>query len=152
MAAKATQAGVRHAVVSDFAALNLQTLNGTDFAPIGTPVPADKVTPNPTICTVTGCGAAVGVAGNIDSDAFQGIVIEMQKYYDRITDANVIVEYNHIGLGFAGNPAGPDIDPIITVRLRDMEFLFITPGLAGLTDTLSIPPFVSSLVSEDGRG
>ncbi len=92
------------------------------------------------------------MAGNIYSEAFQGIVIEMQKHYDRITDANVIVEYNHIGLGFAGNPAGPDIDPVITVRLRDMEFPFLTPGLAGLTETLSVPSFISSLISEDGRG
>lgn len=152
MAAKATQAGVRYAVVSDYAAMNLRTLNGTDFGPIGLPVPIGAVTPNPTICTIVGCGASVGVTGNIDPIAFQNIVGEMQKFYSDITDADVIVEYFHVGLGFAGNPAGPDVDPVVTVRLRNMDFTFLTPGFSGLTDALSLPPFTASLTGEDGRG
>ena len=30
------------------------------------------------------------------------------------------------------NPIGPDIDPLVTVKLRVMEFSFVTPGLAGI--------------------
>ena len=153
MAAKATQAGVRYAVVNDYAAINLTTLNGTDFAPIGTPVPVGGVTPNPTICTINGCGASIAAPtpNNIDLDAFQNIVREMQKFYPDITDVDVVVEYLHVGLGFAGNPVGPDVDPVVTVRLRDMDFAFLTPGLSGLTDALTLPPFIASLTGEDGR-
>lgn len=154
MAAKATQAGVRYAVVSDYAAMNLRTLNGTDFVAIGTPVAMSDVTPNPTICTIDGCGASIAAPtpDNIDTDAFQNIVRAMQSFYSDITDADVVVEYFHVGLGFAGNPTGPDVDPVITVWLRDMDFTFLTPGFAGLTDALSLPPFTASLTGEDGRG
>ena len=64
--------------------------------------------------------------------------------------ANVIVEYRHIGLGMAGNPAGPDIDPLITVRLRDLRFAFM--GLAFLhLPPIVLPDFRASMTAEDGR-
>jgi hypothetical protein len=153
-AAKATQAGVRYAVVSDLVALNLQNLDGTSLAPIGTSVPLGAVSPNPTYCTIAGCGSSIASpnAAIIDLTAFQDIVAEMQKYYAEITDQNVVVEYYHAGLGFAGNPAGPDVDPVVTVWLRDMEFTFLTPGLASLPTLISLPPFRASLTSEDGKG
>ena len=37
---------------------------------------------------------------------------------------------------------------LVTVKLRDMEFDFITPGLAGIF-TLNLPDFAASLTGED---
>ena len=153
-AAKATQSGVRYAVVHDLVPLNLKNLDGTTLAPIGTSVPLGAVSPNPTICTIAGCGVSIAspTAANIDATAFQNIVIEMQKYHGEIAVENVVVEYFHAGLGFAGNPVGPDVDPVVTVWLRDMQFTFLTPGLASLPTLISLPSFRASLTSEDGKG
>ena len=87
-------------------------------------------------------------AAKADAVAFLAIVTMMQRRYDKIEAHNVVIEYRHIGLGFAGNPVGPDVDPLVTVKLRDMEFNFITPGLAGIF-TLNLPDFAASLTGED---
>ena len=36
-----------------------------------------------------------------------------------IEASNLIVEYRGSGLGYAGNPNGMDISPLVTVRLTD---------------------------------
>ncbi|MFQ5772984.1 MAG: TadE/TadG family type IV pilus assembly protein [Kiloniellaceae bacterium] len=152
-AAKATQAGVRYAVVSDLAARNLRTLDGTRFAPIGMPVPAASVSPNPTVCAIEGCGPGLRTldAAVLDATAFGRIVARMRAHDPRIGADNVVVEYRHVGLGLAGNPAGPDIDPVVTVRLRDMRFEFMALALLRLPP-IEMPEFRATLTGEDGRG
>ncbi|HSS65745.1 MAG TPA: hypothetical protein VLS27_15040, partial [Gammaproteobacteria bacterium] len=71
---------------------------------------------------------------------------------DRIEAANVVIEYRHVGLGIAGTPDsfGPEIQPTVTVWLRDMKFEFITPGLVGIVD-ISMPRFDATMTAEDNQ-
>ena len=68
--------------------------------------------------------------------------------YSRVQAANVVVEYQHIGLGFAGNPYGMDIVPTVKVRLQGMVFNLITPVFSGLM-TINMPDFATTLMGED---
>ncbi len=163
-AAKATQFGARHAVVSDivsvdykdFSGLSVSGVTSGDKVPIKDAGGNDIIAPifcsdsNPGAGLAIGCGTSLGglAAAKADAVAFLAIVVEMQKMYGRIEAHNVVIEYRHIGLGFAGNPIGPDVDPLVTVKLRDMEFDFITPGFTGIF-TLNLPDFAASLTGED---
>lgn len=153
LAARVTQAGVRAAIVRDFAALNFSRFDGTLSALIGDPVPVAAITPNPTVCTRDGCGATLLSLdpAMLDAGAFARIVAPMRATDRRIGAGNVIVEYRHLGLGLAGNPFGPDIDPVITVRLRDLRFEFLAMGFLQLP-AIALPDFRASLTAEDGRG
>lgn len=146
-AAKATQLGVRLAVVTDMVAGGLQTYDGlADAGGNGLPVPIGAIAPNPVVCTQSGCN---GYDPKNDA-AFDAVVARMQQVYSRIQPENVIVEYRHIGLGFAGNPFGPDIVPLVTVRLTGMNFDFITPGLSGMA-SIPMPDFSATLTGEDSE-
>ncbi len=162
-AAKATQAGVRYAVVSDIVSIDYKEFSGLSFGlNSGEKVPIKDAGGNnviaPIFCSdgdpgaglAIGCGTSLGglAAAKADAVAFLAIVVQMQKMDDRIEAHNVVIEYRHIGLGFAGNPVGPDVDPLVTVKLRDMEFDFVTPGLAGLFP-INMPDFAASLTGED---
>lgn len=151
-AEKATQIGARWAVATNVIASGLSTYS---FAvdggiPQGTPVSAADF--NAISCTNTGCTCdgpcAFGTA--YDSAAFNLLVGRMQQIYPEIGAENVVVTYAHSGLGFAGDPNGPDVAPMTTVSLRDMEFApFTTFGFAGNVD---LPDFAHTLTMEDGAG
>ena len=144
-AAKATQYGARMAIVTNMVAAGLQTFDGLPSAGgNGDPVPITAISPNPVTCNSSGCDGY----GPLDAAAFSAIVARMKEIFRRVEEANVVIEYRHIGLGFAGNPFGPDIVPAVTVKLRDMTFRFMTPGLAGLAD-ISMPEFATTLTGED---
>jgi hypothetical protein len=70
--------------------------------------------------------------------------------YREIQGSNVTIEYSSSGLGYAGNPNGPDLAPIVTVRLSGMTFTPLACELVGCSFTM--PAFVSSLTFEDGVG
>lgn len=144
-ATKATQYGVRMAIVNNMVAEGLQTFDGLPSAGgNGDPVPIAAISPNPVTCNSSGCNGY----GPLDTTTFNAIVSRMKEVYIQIEDVNVVIEYRHIGLGFAGNPFGPDIVPAVTVKLRNMTFQFTTPGLAGLAD-FSMPDFATTLTGED---
>jgi pilus assembly protein CpaE len=144
-AAKATHWGARYAVVNDIVATGLANYDGLVAAGgNGLSVPVGAIVPNPVICDVNGCNGY----GPLDVAAFNGIVASMQQIYDRIQPENVVVEYEHIGFGFAGNPYGPDITPMVRIRLQGMVFNLVTPGLSGLV-TITMPEFLTSLAGED---
>ena len=165
-AAKATQFGARHAVVSDIVSIDYEEFSALSISGVkaGEDVPLKDSGGNDVIAPIfcsdsdlgpglaIGCGTSSDLSGltaaKANAVAFLAIVAQMQKMYDRIEAHNVVIEYRHIGLGFAGNPIGPDVDPLVTVKLRDMEFDFITPGLAGIF-TLNLPDFAASLTGED---
>ena len=161
-AAKATQFGARHAVVSDIVSIDYRVFSALSVGlNAGDDIPTE-VGGNPVIVPIfcsdddtgpglaIGCGTSLGGLAAVKANevAFEAIVLEMQKKYGRIEAHNVVIEYRHIGLGFAGNPLGPDIDPLVIVTLRDMEFNFVTPGLAGLFP-IDMPDFAASLTGED---
>lgn len=145
-AAKATHWGVRYAVVHNMVAPGLYTYDGVAAAGgNGLPIPAGAISPNPVVCTSTTCNGY----GPRDAAAFTAIVTQMQKIYSRVQPQNVVVEYLHVpGLGFAGNPYGPDFVPIVTVRLQGMVFSLLTPGLLNIA-SLNMPAFAASMPGED---
>jgi Flp pilus assembly protein TadG len=147
-AVQATERGARLAVVSDIVPSGLANFdclvaaNGN-----GALCPVTAVSPNPVICTVSGCNGY----GPIDAAAFNKIVTEMQRYSDVVQPQNVQIEYRHIGLGFSGNPFGSDIAPLVTVKLQGLVFDFVVPGFSGLT-SINMPEFKTTLTGEDNSG
>jgi Flp pilus assembly protein TadG len=142
-AEKATQIGVRAAVVTNVIPTNLDR----DFAATynlvgGDPVPTSTF--STTTCTSGSCTGGWGY----NSDAFTYVSTRMQQIYPAITPANVVIRYDNVGLGFAGDPSGPDVSALVTVSLQNLTFQPIV--LLGLNVTL--PDFRASLTAEDFSG
>jgi hypothetical protein len=68
-----------------------------------------------------------------------------------ITAANVRIAYRGSGLGFAGDPNGMEIAPLVTVELTGATFRPVSTALFG-NPTFPLPPFRTTLTSEDSSG
>ena len=145
-AEKATQMGVRYAVVTDMVPATLATQNFalTNGVPGGSPVPTSAF--SSTSCDNVGCSGGWGY----DAAAFTNIVTRMRRIMPTITAANVIVDYENVGLGYAGDPNGPDVAPLVTVRLRNMTFRPISRIV--FNGNFNLPDFRTALTLEDGSG
>ena len=146
MAEKATQMGVRYAVVTDFVASDLND----DFTVTHNLVGGDPV-PTSTFSTTT-CNSTTCTGGwGYDATAYNNIVTRMELFYPAIGNeaANrVTIQYDNVGLGFAGDPSGPNVAALVTVRLQGIQF---RPwSFMGMPVTL--PPFSAALTMEDGAG
>jgi len=153
-AEKATQMGVRYAAVTNPIAPGLSSYSFAVSGGIGAgnPVPTtsfDSMTCNKTSCSCTPGGSFCSAVG-YDSAEFAALVARMAAMYPPITEDNVTVEYRNVGLGFAGDPNGPDVAPLITVRLTGLNFQPITTMFIG--STLTMPDFRAALTLEDGSG
>lgn len=151
-AEKATQAGTRYAVATGLVPSGLSSYSFavSDGIPQGTVVPTANFSfanCNNSSCTCTGsmCGS-IGYNGA----AFTNIVDRMQAMYAPITPANVQVEYRNVGIGFAGNPSGPDVSALVTVRLAGLQFQPVTCFVFACSITM--PDFSSALTLEDASG
>lgn len=153
-AEKATQMGARRAVVTEMVlgdSFEDYSFALSDGILAGTPVPAANFTSAE--CDATDCNPCTGsVCGSVgyDQAAFNAIVEAMNDMYPAITDSNVRVEYRNIGLGYAGDPNGPDVAPLVTVRLTGLTFEPITFMLFG--GNITMPDFAAALTLEDGSG
>ena len=152
-AEKATQMGVRYAVVTEMVPSGLENYSFavSDSVLAGTAVPTsnfDRAVCNTSSCTCTG-GSVCGSIG-YDAAAFDAIVARMKLMYPPITDSNVQIEYRNVGLGYAGDPNGPDVAPMVTVRLTGLSFQPITSMIFGAAVTM--PDFRAALTLEDGSG
>lgn len=142
-AEKATQVGVRAAVVTDVIASDLDA----DFTDVynlvgGDPVP-EGIFDN-TTCDNSNCDGGWGY----NATAFNYVETRMNNVYPAVTPANVTIRYDNVGLGFAGDPSGPDVSALVTVSLRNLTFEPIV--LLGLD--IPLPPFRASLTGEDFSG
>jgi Flp pilus assembly protein TadG len=151
-AEKATQAGARFAVVSDPIAGGLTAANyvGVGGLTQGDIIPASafgKITCTSTACTCTTnpCPAL----GTRDGAAFTRVVTRMRGMMSNIRPTNVTISYEGSGLGYAGDPNGMDLSPLVTVELTGLTFRPIT-SLFLLQ--FSMPSFRTSLTSEDASG
>ena len=127
-AEKATQMGVRYAVSTELIPSGLDNYSFATQGGLtsGYPVPSSNsgspsawfatATCNNSSCT---CSGSTGICNAIgyDSVAFANIVTRIQAMYPMVTASNVQVEYRNVGLGYSGNPNGPDVAPMVTVRL-----------------------------------
>jgi len=160
-AEKATQFGVRMAVVSTPVASGLTAFDGKNNSNEYGDVPDSNfassgavVCDGATLQCNNGYSWATAQAPNVLTPHAR-IVAKMQKVSPGITAANVVVEYLHQSLGFVGRPCGPV--PSVTVRLQNMAFDFIVidailslvAGGAGLPSSISMPGFIATMVGED---
>lgn len=144
-AEKATQMAVRYAVVTDMVP---EDLEAHDFAisngiPGGNPVPTTEF--DSTTCDSSDCSGSWGY----NSTAFGGIVTRIQWFLPEAGAEDVTVAYRNVGLGFAGDPNGPDVAPLVTVTLDNITF---QPLSMLFLASIDLPPFKSALTLEDGDG
>lgn len=153
-AEKATQMGVRYAAVTDpvlGSGFSDYSFSINDGIGQGSTVPTanfDDASCNSSSCTCTGGGVCSAVAW--DGTAFGNIVKRMQLMYPQIAASNVVVDYKNVGIGFAGDPNGPDVAPLITVRLTGLQFHPITCLMFACP--IAMPDFRAALTAEDLSG
>jgi hypothetical protein len=161
-AEKATQMGVRYAVVTDPV---LSGMTAYDFATSGDAIPQGSSIPianfSSASCTSAGCSCSPSAAGfcgatSLNSAALANLATQMSYMYPPIAAANVEVDYQNVGLGFAGNPVNPDgsrfsdVSPLVTVKLTGLVFHPITCLMFACS--INMPDFRASLTAEDLSG
>ena len=152
MSEKATQTGARFAVTTDMvvAGLNTYSFATSGGVPQGTTV--DEATFPGVKCDSLRC-TCLGTCSfptTADNAAFTRLVTKMKDINPDITAGNVEVTYAWSGLGFAGDPNGPDVAPLTTVSLKDVPFAPFTAFIWG--GTFILPRFNYTLSMEDGSG
>ena len=150
-AEKATQIGVRVATVIDALPSGLVDAEyvGVGGLTQGDAIPASAL--GSMVCSRTACTCAgtCPPTGTINTAAFDTIVGRMNTMRPDIAVDNVRVEYRGSGLGFAGDPNGMEVSPLVTVRLTGLTFKPITSLLLA---NMTIPDLSSTLTAEDSAG
>ncbi|WP_230292552.1 TadE/TadG family type IV pilus assembly protein [Croceicoccus sp. Ery5] len=158
---KAVQIGTRWAVATDIIPGD-DTANGLknySFAISGA-VPQGDVVPVSSFpgvtCTSTSagavtctCKAACSFSTVTTGDSFTNLVGRMNQIYGGISNENVQIDYDWSGLGYSGDPFGSDVDPLVTVTVKDVAFRPIF--LAGIFN-FGLPDLSYTLTMEDGEG
>lgn len=149
-AEKATQFGVRLAVVSNPVASGVNTFTGKTSSNAYGDKPMPDFAGSAVVCD--GATATCSNGYTFDASAHNRIVSRMQVIFPRITTANVVVEYLPIGLGFVGRCGAL---PSVTVHLKNMSYDFIAldsllnlvggPGAA----SIAMPDFTATMMGED---
>lgn len=151
-AEKATQVGVRMAVVTDVVASDLATQNyvGSNALLQGDTIPASALgVLTCTSATACACPTAPCPGTTRNATSFTAIVDRMKEIDPTIAAANVEVSYRGSGLGYAGDPDGMQISPLVTVRLTGMSF---TPLFLLMQANTGMPDFAATLTAEDSSG
>lgn len=149
-AEKAAQMGVRMAVVTNHAASAIgDSYVGKCTTPLtqGDPIPADCFTQ--ITCSRSGTTVSCPGGGTVIPAAFNTVYDRIRAFMPEIQPNNVQIIYSSSGLGYAGNPNGPDLAPLVTVRLSGISF---TPIVTLALLTVGLPEVRSSLTFEDGTG
>lgn len=156
-AEKATQMGVRYAIVTDMVAGGFASygfVNNSDVTQgdaVSTTVfsSLDCNLAQNCSCTGTGCESD----WTLDTDAFNDLVSRMQLFLPEIQPENVEVTYTNVGLGYAGDPNGPDVAPLVTVKFRqDNPITFQPITFMLFNSSITLPDFSAALTLEDGSG
>jgi Flp pilus assembly protein TadG len=146
---KATQFGARFAVVTDPVASDLTTL---DF--VGQVVDGQTLTQGDRIpadalaqfsCSQTACTGG----HTVDSTAFNNILARMKLIMPELQASNVTVTYSGSGLGYAGDPSGMQIAPLVTVSVTGLPW---QPISGFLFVNASYPTVSATLTAEDSVG
>lgn len=164
MAEKATQMGVRAAVVTEVVPEGLIAENYVGKVIGGVTLTQGDIIPAAALgnieCVASGLGASCtcvtapcpATLSPFDGPAFTFIVRRVNAIFPDANAANVVVSYQGSGLGFAGDPAvgSPEIAPLVSVRLRTLTFTPLLLQLFG--SSITLPDFRASLTLEDGVG
>lgn len=154
MSEKATQVGARWAVTTDMIPSGLITYSFATGSGVPQGTTVNAATFPGVVCNSSGCSCKSGGTCNFplaaDNAAFNRLAARMAQINPDIGPENVVVTYSWSGLGFSGDPNGPDVAPLTTVSLRDLEFAPFTAFVFG--GTLDMPGFAYTLPMEDGSG
>lgn len=152
-AEKATQMGARYAVVTAPLAPGLASANyvGVGGLTQGDLIPKSafgRVECSNAGCCVSGttCTSPYPTLGTFTSGQFTNIVNRMRLMKPDITESQVRVIYSGSGLGFAGDPNGMDIAPLVTVELSGVQF---SPLVLFGAANINLPSFRTTLTAED---
>jgi hypothetical protein len=154
-AEKATQVGVREAVVTDVIPGGLATASyvgqtvGSVTLTQGDRIPAGALGTLTCSRTACSCTGTCPTTGTVNSASFDRIVARMHAMKPDITAANVRIDYSGSGLGFAGDPNGMEIAPLVTVRLTGVQFVPLTGFMFA---TINMPSFSTTMPAEDSSG
>jgi len=155
-AEKAVQMGVRFAAVANPPD---NTLFNTKYVGVGTLTQGDLIPASAfgtMTCTDTSCTCTTNPCPAADTYTqadFRNVVDRMKAFLPEVGYSNVAIEYSSSGLGYAGNPNGPDLSPLITVKIGDPATpLPFTPITSFLFATFDMPVFRASMTAEDERG
>lgn len=153
---KATQMGVRFAVVAYPITDGLSaSYLGVGGLTQGDTIPASafgKVTCKDSGCTCT--TAPCPALGTFNQTYFRSVVDRMKWFLPDLNYSNVAVEYSSSGIGYAGNPNGPDLAPLVTVRVGGSGVTALTfkPITCLIVCSFPLRTVGSSLTSEDLKG
>lgn len=146
-AEKAAQMGVRMAVVTKYVSSEINAnYVGRCSLQAGDTIPSSCFTP--ITCSRTG-GTASCTSGTADTTAFNRVLTRIQDFMPEIRASNLRIIYSPSGLGYAGDPNGPDVAPLVTVELSALSF---RPTILLTLADFDLPVIHSSLTFEDGRG
>lgn len=156
---KAVQVGARWAVVTDTVPVGLRSYSYAVSGGIsqGTPVPSGSF--SGIYCTGTSSTATCNWKGALppgwndnttSATAFRALVDRMREIDPDITYTNVRIDYDHSGLGFAGDPNAPDVAPLTKVTVTGLQFRPLTLFL--FRTNITFPDISYSLTMEDGSG
>jgi TadE-like protein len=154
-AEKATQIGARMAVVTDMVPGGLYAENYGATLGQGAAIPLTSFgaarcnKPATTVscdCLTTPCPTLTP----LDAPAFDAIVTRMRQISSIIGASNVEIVYANSGLGYAGDPNGADVAPLVTVTARNLSFTPLLFQIFGAS--FALPPVSASLTMEDGAG
>jgi Flp pilus assembly protein TadG len=155
-AEKATQVGARMAVVTNVVDGGLIAPNyvGSGGLTQGDRIPASVlgvVTCTSAAACTCSAPCPTGVPGTKNAASFNAIVTRMRYMMPAIQSSNVQIEYRGSGLGFAGDPdtTRPQISPLVTVRLINMQF---RPLTFFTLKSVPMPSFATTLSAEDLSG
>jgi Flp pilus assembly protein TadG len=157
-AEKATQMGVRYAVVTDYIVptIGTQSFVGQSSLTQGDVIPASAygttTCTKPTTTVTCNCVGTCpwGAAPTATAATFTAIYSRMALIMPELAPANIQVLYQPSGIGFAGDPNGSDIAPLVTVQLTGVRFYPMVFQLFG--SSITLPNFAASLTLEDGAG
>jgi hypothetical protein len=145
-AEKAAQMCVRMAVVTDYVSSSIgANYIGQCSLTAGDPIPASCFS----TITCQNPGTLSCSSGTANATAFNRVLQRMQLFMPELQANDVQIIYSPSGLGYAGNPNGPDLAPLVTVRLYGLTF---QPMIFLALRSIGLPEVRSSLTFEDGQG
>lgn len=152
---KATQMGARMAVVTTMVPTDLASKNFGTTLGQGAPIPTAsfgsmqcQMSGGSLACTCVSNCSGIGVTA--DPVSFGGVAARMNQIAGVIAPANVRITYTNVGLGYAGDPTGPDVAPLVTVSAINVGFDSLIGRMFGIN--LTLPTVSAALTLEDGQG
>jgi Flp pilus assembly protein TadG len=152
---KATQMGARMAVVTNMVPGGLAAQNYGTALGQGAPIPTSSF--GAAQCSSSGgtvsCSCATSPCPTltpVNTAAFNAVADRMILIAGMLSRNNVSIRYDNSGLGYAGDPNGPDVAPIVTVSATNVAFRPLVGQFFGIN--LRFPVVSASLTLEDGQG